>query len=99
MFEFTKTNVTETQNLHEHPVNKQVHCYFVTIYFWNLSNFMLYVWDGRKPDGINDKTWRRQQIANFIDYHPDCKPKDVLAWLSSHTTNPCPLAAQTAQER
>ena len=51
---------------------------------------MVYHWDRDKPESINDKTWRRKQIEKYLDYHPYCKPKDVVDWLEAQTPNPWP---------
>ena len=47
-------------------------------------------WDTAKPTAMNEKSWRRKQIAKFQDTNPKCKPKDVLAWVLSHVPNPWP---------
>ena len=44
-----------------------------------------------KPRDINEKTWRRLQITKFVESNSDCKPKDVLTWISSHDPHPWPL--------
>ena len=46
--------------------------------------------DKSKPIGTNDKSWHRLQITKFVEANPQCKPKDVFAWVSSHDPNPWP---------
>ena len=48
-------------------------------------------WNYSKPEGTSDKTWRRQQVTNYLKACPGCKPKDVCSWVSSHSPNPWPL--------
>ena len=45
-------------------------------------------WDTSKPIDINEKSWHRQQIARYMKANPNCKPKDVFTWISSHDPNP-----------
>ena len=47
-------------------------------------------WDFSKPEDVNPKTWRRQQILKYIKINPDSQPMDVLAWMQQHTPNPWP---------
>ena len=51
---------------------------------------MALVWDAAKPIAMNEKSWRRVQIAKFLKLNPNCKPKDVLAWVMSQVPNPWP---------
>ena len=47
-------------------------------------------WVYSKPAGTSDQSWRRQQIAKYLEASPGCTPKDVFSWLSSHSPNPWP---------
>ena len=51
---------------------------------------MVYYWDRDKPESINDKTWRREQIKKYLRHNPQSQPKDVLGWIISQTPNPWP---------
>ena len=51
---------------------------------------MQYKWDISKPENVNPKTWRRQQIVNYLNLNPDSLPKDVLDWIKQHNPNPWP---------
>ena len=46
--------------------------------------------DKSKPIGTNDKSLNRLQITKFVEANPQCKPKDVFAWVSSHDPNTWP---------
>ena len=48
-------------------------------------------WDYSKPEGLSDKSWRRQQVTKYLKAYPGCKPKDVFSWVSSHSPKPWPL--------
>ena len=39
---------------------------------------MVYHWARDRPENINIKSWRRQQMQKYLEHHPDSKPKDVL---------------------
>ena len=41
-----------------------------------------------KPITVNEKTWRRRQIAKFVNVNPNCKPNDVFVWIMSQVPNP-----------
>ena len=45
-------------------------------------------WDTVKPIDMNEKSWRRKQIVKFMNANPNCKPKDVFAWIMSQIPNP-----------
>ena len=47
-------------------------------------------WDRNKLQDVNDKTWRRPQLEQYVKMNPDHKPKDVLKWLQSQNPNPWP---------
>jgi len=49
---------------------------------------MAYMWNRNVPDGVNEQTWRREQIANYFKLNPQCKPRDIMKWLCSQTPNP-----------
>ena len=51
---------------------------------------MSYKWDTHIPDGINERTWRRKQIANYCKLYPQSKPRDIMNWLGEQTPNPWP---------
>lgn len=49
---------------------------------------MLPNWDRDKPEGMNLKSWRRNQVEKYVKAYPGCKPKDVLLWIRSQTPDP-----------
>ena len=51
---------------------------------------MSYKWDTHIPDGINERTWRRMQIAQYCKIYPQSKPRDIMNWLGEQTPNPWP---------
>ena len=51
---------------------------------------MVYQWDRAKPDTVNERTWRRQQIEKYIFENSNQKPQDVLNWIRSQNPNPWP---------
>ena len=58
-----------------------------------LCNFKLIMkvkWDFSKPEDVNSKIWRRQQILKYIKINPDSQPTDIIEWMHKHTPNPWP---------
>ena len=46
-----------------------------------------------KPEQMNEKTQRRQQIEKYLEKNPEHKPKDLLDWLKSQDPNPWPTCS------
>ena len=51
-------------------------------------------WVYSKPAGTSNQSWRRQQIARYLELSPDCTPKDVFSQVSSHSPNPWPSCSK-----
>ena len=51
---------------------------------------MVYIWDSNKPESTNERTWRRQQVKQYLKLNPNAKPKDVHDWIQAQTPNQWP---------
>ena len=60
------------------------------VLLFNFELIMKVKWDFCKPEDVNPKTWRRQQIVKYIKINPECQPTDIIDWMHKHTPNPWP---------